>query len=487
MTRKQFMIKIVSLMSTTILTSASIIPSTIFANEVSDFPVSNIQENTDSIDSWMPDKKLQTAVSTNLKIAPEALTQNDMLKLTSFDAPISGITSLKGLEYAVNLNADVNLNHNSISDISPLYSTKIYYLRLAGNNITDVSQFLNMARLTTLVVPNNHIRDLSSLEGSQFTTIIATDQTITLTPQEAFPKQLFSTISGVGRPGGGKVASFSGVSSYDSNSDTLSWQLDGSKPNKIYANWNDRSWIQANYNAKGTGSAGFSGKITQPISYKADTASDVTVNYVDEDGKAISGISSQTISGNVGDSYDASTDKYKLAIDGYTLDATKLPTNATGTLSKDAQSVTYIYSMNVTPIIMGTVLVKYVDTDGNSISQEIVKSGNIGEGYITEKKIIDGYSFKEVQGKVSGQYTDQVQTVTYVYTQNNADSVIPEPKPDDKEENKDNSASIISSDAHSLPKTGENEYLTMMSNVLGLILLVTGLLVSILRLKKVRK
>ncbi|QNL92967.1 MucBP domain-containing protein [Lactococcus lactis] len=344
-----------------------------------------------------------------------------MLKLTSFDAPSSGISSLKGLEYAVNLNADVNLNFNSISDISPLYSTKIYYLRLAGNNITDVSQFLNMPRVTTLVVPMNHIRDLSSLSGSQITTIIATKQKITLTPQEVFPQQIVSASSQVRRPDGGRIDSFSGISSYDPNSDILSWQLDRANPDNIYADWEDSSWIRANYNAKGTGEAGFSGEIIQPLTYKPEVATDVTVNYVDEDGKAIPSVYPQTISGNVGDSYDATTDIYKLAIDGYTLDEGKLPTNAKGTLSGQAQTVTYVYTKN--PVKAADVTVNYVDEDGKAILSVYPQtiSGNVGDSYDATTDIyklaIDGYTLDEgkLPTNAKGTLSGQAQTVTYVY------------------------------------------------------------------------
>ena len=51
---------------------------------------------------------------------------------------------------------------------------------------------------------------------------------------------------------------------------------------------------------------------------------------------------SQTISGNVGDSYDASTEKYLLTIEGYTLDQSQLPENSKGMFSETAQTVTYI-------------------------------------------------------------------------------------------------------------------------------------------------
>jgi hypothetical protein len=84
--------------------------------------------------------------------------------------------------------------------------------------------------------------------------------------------------------------------------------------------------------------------------YKKDVvpAQDVTVKYQDENGKDIH--DSQTISGNVGEGYDATTSKYKLSIDGYNLDTSKLPQNAKGTLSDKAQTVTYIYEVNEEPI-----------------------------------------------------------------------------------------------------------------------------------------
>ena len=78
-------------------------------------------------------------------------------------------------------------------------------------------------------------------------------------------------------------------------------------------------------------------------------AADVTIEYVDLEGNEIH--VSQTISGNVGDSYDAyaSTDQYKLSIDGYTLDESQLPENLKGMFSETAQTVTYIYTKNPVP------------------------------------------------------------------------------------------------------------------------------------------
>ncbi|MDG4967321.1 MucBP domain-containing protein, partial [Lactococcus lactis] len=69
-----------------------------------------------------------------------------------------------------------------------------------------------------------------------------------------------------------------------------------------------------------------------------------------------------------------------------------------------------------TPAVIGDVTAKYVDTDGKKISDDVVKSGNVGDAYTTEQKTIAGYTFKEVQGSATGTFTDQAQTVTYVYT-----------------------------------------------------------------------
>ncbi|MGR8831448.1 MucBP domain-containing protein, partial [Leuconostoc citreum] len=56
--------------------------------------------------------------------------------------------------------------------------------------------------------------------------------------------------------------------------------------------------------------------------------------------------------------------------------------------------------------------------NGKTISDQVVKSGNVGDEYSTEQKNIDGYTFKEVQGNATGTFTADRQTVTYVYTKN---------------------------------------------------------------------
>lgn len=208
---------------------------------------------------------------------------------------------------------------------------------------------------------------------------------------------------------------------------------------------------------------------------------DVTAKYLDTNGNKISDDAVKT--GNVGETY---TTEQK-SIDGYTFQ--EVQGNTSGQFTDQAQTVTYVYTKNEIPNATGTVLAKYVDTDGNKILEDIVKSGTVGEGYSTEKKVIKGYTFKEIQGKATGQFTDQSQTVTYVYTKDKNDTVKPEPKPENKPDSKDknDNQGITSSTQHGLPATGENERMTMMSIILGLVLVALGAVVSIFRFKKVNK
>ncbi|MBC2345688.1 MucBP domain-containing protein [Listeria welshimeri] len=90
-------------------------------------------------------------------------------------------------------------------------------------------------------------------------------------------------------------------------------------------------------------------------------AANLTIEYLDENGNQIH--EPKIISGNVGDPYDVTGDLDKLQIEGYTIDTTKLPANATGVLSNDQIQVIYIYNKN--PLADVTITVKFVDRDGN--------------------------------------------------------------------------------------------------------------------------
>ncbi|WP_242693555.1 MucBP domain-containing protein, partial [Enterococcus avium] len=134
--------------------------------------------------------------------------------------------------------------------------------------------------------------------------------------------------------------------------------------------------------------------------------------------------------------------------------------NATGQFTDQAQTVTYIYIKD--PTVGGNLTVKYTDEDGNTISEDVVKSGNIGEEYTTDQKEITGYTFKEVQGNVTGQFTDQPQTVIYVYTKDQVKGS--KGHSNTGNQNTGNTNSNKSS-SKTLPKTGEKQ--TAILSILG--------------------
>lgn len=108
------------------------------------------------------------------------------------------------------------------------------------------------------------------------------------------------------------------------------------------------------------------------------------------------------------------------------LPAAKTETLTKGSAFKPDTSVSgydylgYIHSTNdhESPVVpkIGTVLVHFVNENGNTIVPDETLTGNVGEQYKSEAKTITGYILKEVQGNATGTFTDQQQEVTYVYT-----------------------------------------------------------------------
>ncbi|WP_285123755.1 MucBP domain-containing protein [Lactococcus petauri] len=209
-----------------------------------------------------------------------------------------------------------------------------------------------------------------------------------------------------------------------------------------------------------------------------EVAADVTVSYIDTEGKQLQ--PSQKINGNIGESFDATTPNYKLEIDGYILK--EVQGTPTGQFTDRVQTVTYVYTKK--PVKAADVTAHYVDTKGNKISDDVVKSGNIGDDYSTEQKDIEDYAFKEVQGNPTGQFTDETQTVTYVYTKNKVNPVKPIPNDNNPSHKEDTSKSESSSTHDALPETGENVRMTLISVGTGLIFLMVVLIASVFRFKR---
>jgi hypothetical protein len=126
--------------------------------DISDAPFSIVKTHV-----YFADANLKLAVEAKLGVTNP--TESDMLKLTSLTAKSKGITSIIGLETALNLGT-LSLDTNNVSDITPLAGlNKLTVLTLYSNKITDISPLAGLTKLYYLVFSANKVSDISSLAG----------------------------------------------------------------------------------------------------------------------------------------------------------------------------------------------------------------------------------------------------------------------------------------------------------------------------------
>ena len=130
---------------------------------------------------------------------------------------------------------------------------------------------------------------------------------------------------------------------------------------------------------------------------------DVIVKYVDIDtGEEIS--DREEIEGKVGDKYTTEQKQ----IDTY--EFVKSTPNTEGNITEETQEVIYYYQRKE-----ATVIVKYQDTDGNELTDDVIIDGKVGDEYTTEQKEFENYEFVSVTDNANGTMTEDTITVIYVY------------------------------------------------------------------------
>ncbi len=198
----------------------------------------------------------------------------------------------------------------------------------------------------------------------------------------------------------------------------------------------------------------------------------VTAKYVNTENQEIA--PAEVLSGSVDTAYSTEAK----AISGYTLTVT--PANANGLYTESAQEVVYIYEKVVTPTpteapkptdtpepsvlpaTAGKVLVSFVDENNQQIADPVELKGEIGENYQATAKEIAGYKLKEKPKNLTGQFSQEEQKVTFVY-----------------------SKTVLGATTPQLTKTGQTDSPFML---LGGLLLLAGMGTSILVItKKQRK
>ena len=114
----------------------------------------------------IPDTNLRAAIAEALGKSPNApITVEEMERLGELDARGRGIRDLTGLEFATNATF-LRLADNEISDLSPIAGLiNVRDLRLNNNRISDISPYKGLRNLTSTSFRNNMVSDLSPIAG----------------------------------------------------------------------------------------------------------------------------------------------------------------------------------------------------------------------------------------------------------------------------------------------------------------------------------
>ena len=184
----------------------------------------------------------------------------------------------------------------------------------------------------------------------------------------------------------------------------------------------------------------------QPVIEPEKENGTVVVYYIDTKGNTLE--EKEVIENEVGKTYltdQKSFDEY---------DFVTVVGNKNGTIEKGIKEVIYIYEKKTSceedkckeePVCpedkpckpeekTGKVVARYMDNNGNTLTEEIITEDKVGENYVTLQKEFDGYDFVTVAGNRSGKYVDGVVEVTYIYEPKKEEPVCPEDKPCKPEE-----------------------------------------------------
>ncbi|OLF67965.1 hypothetical protein ADT67_03665 [Levilactobacillus brevis] len=393
------------------------------------------------------------------------ITQADMLYLKTLDIGVNKTTyidgktsfSLEGLQYATNLtylNLMPSLNmkpytfYGDITDISPLSTlTKLTFLQLAQNRISDITPIAKLDKITYLSVVYNHIADFSSLNAAQYTQALSIGAQFITQDLVYIPKTgMYAMVNPVKAPQGwtmtmttpkgaiGKVLMTSpngtvqifwngGTGSMSNDAQTINYQMerDQIEPGQTYNPWATvypnlvvlpyTYYMDSQFSFKDSqGNATGDAPVNLMTPYiRAEAAANVTVKYVDGQGKQLA--DPKTLTGFMNEPYTVTA----ATIPGWALDKTEGATS--GTFSADAQTITFIYKEAVS-----TVTVHYQDDQGQTIKADTAVPGQVGQPFDIAHPTIAGYTYQRTIGDAQGTYTETPAEVTFVYTK---DAVTP--------------------------------------------------------------
>jgi len=121
--------------------------------------------HADAISVQFENQRLESVVRQELNKPAGLITAADMAKLESLSTNQNHITSLKGLEHAVNLKKLYIVN-SKVSDLSPISGLhQLESIILTDNKITDIRPLSGLNKVTTLMLDRNYISDITTLQS----------------------------------------------------------------------------------------------------------------------------------------------------------------------------------------------------------------------------------------------------------------------------------------------------------------------------------
>jgi len=137
----------------------------------------------------------------------------------------------------------------------------------------------------------------------------------------------------------------------------------------------------------------------------------VIVKYVDENGKDLT--DPVIKEGKVFENYVTEEKTFP----GYEI-ITK-PETSEGEMTEETITVEYVYTLKD-----GKVIVKYIDTEGHTLAETIVKEGKVFDTYTTEEKTIKGYELTTTPENAEGTIPEEGAIVEYIYTLKDAKVIV---------------------------------------------------------------
>ena len=408
---------------------------------------------------------------THLELGHNKISDSDTSPLKSLTnlsyLKISGNRSLTNLNNLSNLKSLTELHASdlpNLTDISGIKnSSKLNKVEMARDAISDISVFKGFTGLKSVTLDNNHISDLSPLNGS-FKGHISSPETL-LAHAQTVPLSS-APIDYTGQ----KVTVSNGA--WSVNNDSYTYRFDGNASlpdpvNKQSISASDyTTYVGAakptatDFKATATDKDGNKSSVNVKLS-KADLTKagvyDVIITSADGQSKTVKltvkdnkqSISASDYTTYVGAAKPTATDFKATATDKdgnkssvnvklSKADLTKAGVYDVIITSADGQSKTVKLTVKDNsssstsstptpqPVQRGTVVSHYVDQNGNKIAPDETQTGNVGDGYSTTQKSINGYTFNKVTGNATGTYTNGTIEITYVYSESNT-----EPNPGD--------------------------------------------------------